>query len=139
MNNFWSPIQEIIEDICTNFDKKWQIRKRIIDSHFLVLFIFKLVLSKNQQGYKSLLTELWERQELSQYQPSPVSSSSVCEARQKLPEEIFIELNEAILANREKAMLLQTWRGHRVFAADGSKLHLPHELLFAGYKAPNKG
>jgi hypothetical protein len=138
MNDFWRPVQKSIEDVCANFDARWQIRKRVIDTHFLVLFIFKLVLSKNQQGYRSLLHELWEQPELTKYQRSPVSSSSLCEARQKLPEEIFIELNKAILLDREKVMPLQTWRGHRVFAADGSKVHLPHELLLAGYKAPNR-
>lgn len=138
MNDFWRPVQKSIEDVCANFDARWQIRKRVIDTHFLVLFIFKLFLSKNQQGYRSLLHELWEQPELTKYQRSPVSSSSLCEARQKLPEEIFIELNKAILLDREKVMPLQTWRGHRVFAADGSKVHLPHELLLAGYKAPNR-
>lgn len=138
MNDFWSPVQKVIETVCVNFDSKWQVRKRVIDTHFLVLFIFKLVLSKNQQGYKSLLTELWEQEELIKYQHSPVSSSSLCEARQKLPEEIFIELNKAVLLDREKVMPLQMWRGHRVFASDGSKIHLPHELLLVGYKAPNR-
>jgi hypothetical protein len=57
MNDFWSPVQKIIDEVCFNFDSKWQIRTRVIDTHFLVLFIFKLVLSKNQQGYKRLLNE----------------------------------------------------------------------------------
>ena len=35
-------------------------------------------------------------------------------------------------------MPLRTWRGHRVFAADVSKVHSPHELLLSGYKAPNR-
>jgi len=60
MQDFWSPLQKIIAEVCVEFDKTWQIRKRVIDTNFLVLFIFKLVLSKNSQGYKSLLTELWE-------------------------------------------------------------------------------
>ena len=121
------------------YDSKWQIRKRVIDSHLLVLFIFKVVLSKNQQGYQSLLQELWEKPELSIYQKHPVSASSLCEARQKLPEDIFIDLNKTILHNHENSVVLPTWFGHRVFAADGSKINLPHELLLAGYKAPNKG
>ncbi len=61
--DFWSPYQEIIQGICLNFDGRWKIRNRVIDTQFLVLFIFKLVLSKNQQGYKSLLNELWEGSE----------------------------------------------------------------------------
>lgn len=135
MKDFWYPLQKIIEDVCIKFDSKWRRRIRVIDTHFLVLFIFKLVLSKNKQGYKSLLTELWERQELSKYQVKAVSSSSLCEARQKLSEDIFIELNKAVLLERANEMPLETWRGHRVFAADGSKIHLPHELLLVGYKA----
>ena len=47
MKNFWDPIQMTIKDFCVTFDNKWQIRKRIIDTHLLVLFIFKLILSKN--------------------------------------------------------------------------------------------
>jgi len=138
MSNFWNPVQKIIEDVCVSFDAKWQKRKRVIDTLFLVLFIFKLVLSKNQQGYKSVLNELWEQQALTHYQQRPLSSSSLCESRQKLPEEIFIEINKAILLKREETLSLSTWHGHRVFAVDGSKINLPHELLAMGYKAPNR-
>jgi hypothetical protein len=139
MPDFWSPLQDIIREICLSFDKRWQIRKRTIDTHFLVLFIFKCVLSKNRQGYKSLLNELWEKPELGVCQLSPVSASSLCEARQKLPEDIFIELNQAVLCYQEKVSPSSRWCGHRIFAADGSKIHLPHELLLEDYKAPNRG
>lgn len=138
MQDFWSPLQKIIRDICLDFDKTWQIRKRVIDTNLLVLFIFKLVLSKNRQGYKSLLAELWEKSELEICQKRPVSASSLCEARQKLPEEIFIELNKAILSYQKKLIILSSWCGHRIFAGDGSRINLPHELLLAGYKLPNK-
>lgn len=138
MKDFWSPVQKVIDEVCAQFDSQWQIRKRVIDTHFLVLFIFKLILSKNQQGYKSLLSELWEQQELTQYQHTPVSSSSLCEARQKLPEELFIDLNRAVLLDREKVHPVPLWRGHRIFAADGSKINLPRELLLVGYRAPNR-
>jgi len=139
MNNFWEPVQKIIEDVCKSFDDQWQKRKRVIDTQFLVLFILKLVLSKNQQGYKSVLNELWEEQALAKYQQHPLASSSLCEARQKLPEEIFIELNKAILLHQEQSTSLHSWLGHRVFASDGSKVNVPHELLLSGYLAPNEG
>jgi hypothetical protein len=129
MQDFWSPFQKIIIDICSKFDKTWRKRKRVIDTNFLVLFIVKLVLSKNCQGYKSLLTELWENSELTSFQERPVSASSLCEARQKLPEEIFVELNKAILAYQKELLPLSDWCGHRIFAGDGSKINLPHELL----------
>ena len=138
MRDFWSPLQKIIMDTCLDFDKTWQVRKRIIDTNFLVLFLFKLVLSKNHQGYKSLLTELWESSELLTCQQQPVSASSLCEARKKLPEEIFINLNKVILSYQEELMLRSNWCNHRIFACDGSKINLPHELLLSGYKAPNR-
>ena len=61
MSDFWSPIREIIEESCSKFDNVWQSRKRVITTHLLVIFIFKLVLSRNNQGYKILLNELWEK------------------------------------------------------------------------------
>lgn len=139
MQDFWSPLQGIIQERCLDFDKTWQIRKRFIDTHFLVLFILKLVLSKNQQGYKSLLNELWESPEISVDQDRPVAASSICEARQKLPATIFTVLNRSILFEREQSNALPLWCGHRVFAVDGSKINVPHELLSQGYRAPNKG
>jgi len=138
MQEFWSPLQVLIEKTCAEFDKTWQTRQRVIDTQFLVIFILKLVLSKNSQGYKILLNELWETAEISKFQQKPVSASSLCEARQKMPETIFIELNQKILEIRERSHPLPIWQGHRVFGVDGSKINLPHELLNAGYTAPNR-
>lgn len=61
MQDFWSPLQQVLREACSTYDKTWQVRKRVIDTYFLVIFIFKIVLSKNQQGYKSLLNEMWEK------------------------------------------------------------------------------
>ena len=66
MEDFWSPLQATIEETCLDFDKVWQTRKRVITTQFLVTFILKLVLSKNSQGYKILLNELWETAEFSE-------------------------------------------------------------------------
>jgi len=138
MEDFWSPLQAIIQQRSVDFDKTWQLRKRVIDTHFLVLFILKLVLSKNKQGYKSLLHELWESPEISGSQKKPLSASSLCEARQKMPSTIFAEINRAILTEREQTAPLPRWHGHRVFAVDGSKLNLPRALLSAGYTPPQR-
>ena len=138
MEDFWSPLQATIEEICLDFDKVWQTRKRVITTQFLVTFILKLVLSKNSQGYKILLNELWETAEFSGLQQQPVSASSICEARQKMPETIFTLINQKVLSMREESNPVPLWRNHRVFGVDGSKINVPHELLGAGYKAPNK-
>jgi hypothetical protein len=37
-----------------------------------------------------------------------------------------------VLLHQEKLASLSRWFGHHVFAADGSKLNLPHELLQSG-------
>jgi len=138
MQAFWVPLQVLIEQTCLEFDKIWQIRHRMIDTQFLVIFILKLVLSKNSQSNTILLNELWETAEISKLQEKPVSASSLCEARQKMPEMIFSLLNQKILELREKGNPLPLWRGHRVFGVDGSKINVPHELLSVGYTAPNK-
>lgn len=138
MQDFWSPLQALIEESCLDFDKVWQTRKRVITTQFLVTFILKLVLSKNSQSYKILLNELWETAEFSSLQQQPVSASSICEARPKMPETIFTQINPKILAMREGSNPLPLWRNHRVFGVDGSKINVPHELLDVGYKAPNK-
>ena len=36
MEDFWSPLQATIEEICLDFDKVWQTRKRVITTQFLV-------------------------------------------------------------------------------------------------------
>ena len=137
MQDFRSPLQTLIEQSCSDFDKNWQARKRVINTQFLVLFILKLVLSKNRQGYKILLNELWETAEIAGLQQQPVSASSVCEARQKIPATIFTQINKQVLAKRSESDPLPLWRGHRVFSVDGSKINVPRELLFTGYKAPH--
>ena len=138
MQNFWSPLQAILSECCRKFDGTWQKRRRAITTEILVLFILKLVLSKNNQGYQILLTELWESCEMAHIQEKPFAASSMCEARQKLPETIFTQLNQAILSAREEQKALPSWEGHRVFSVDGSKINVPHELLSEGYTAPNK-
>ena len=138
MQDFWIPLQAILAECCTKFDESWQKRKRAITTEFLVVFILKLVLSKNNQGYKILLNELWESSEVIRVQEKPFAASSICEARQKMPEVIFTELNRAVLLAREKQKPLPSWQGHRVFGVDGSKINVPHELLTEGYTAPNK-
>lgn len=138
MEDFWSPLQTLIAKECSQFDSVWQKRKRTITTQFLVVFILKLVVSKGSQGYKILLNELWGQEEFFELQQAPVSASSLCEARQKMPEEIFSKINKEILVLREKNCPLPLWNGHRVFGIDGSKVNVPRELITAGYKAQNK-
>lgn len=58
----WQKIVLALNDLCTRFDNSWQKRKRVIDTLFLVIIIFRLVLSKNMQGYSITLFEIWKNQ-----------------------------------------------------------------------------
>lgn len=139
--DFWSEVKSVIDIVSNEYDQLWSQRKRVLNSKLLVLFIFKAVLSKNKQGYGSILAELWdectENNNISLPQVKPVAASSICEARQKLPEEIFIKMNSLLLEKRNELIDPVTWQGHRVFGVDGSKVNLPRELLEKGYALPN--
>ena len=70
-------------------------------------------------------------------QKQAISASSFTEARKKLNESIFIELNQRIIqACPEKTS--ERWFGHRLFGVDGSKVNLPRELIKAGYTTPQE-
>jgi len=134
---YWSGIHLILNTICDKYDTVWRKRNRILDTRFMVLFILKLVLSKNKNGYNSTLAQLWsdyygnERQAPQQVS---VSASSICEARQKFPELIFKELSESLISYRDSKSVGSTWHGCKLYAVDGSQINLPRELLSSGYK-----
>ncbi len=127
----------IFQNISKHYDKLWQKRSRKIDTIFLITFIIKLIFSKSNLGYQSVLEEIWGDYKLGNLklpQKNPFSASSVCEARQKFPASIINQIssnlvNEFLQLNDKK----YRWKGKRVFAIDGSEIHLPHELLKNGY------
>jgi hypothetical protein len=103
---FWSGVKKIFNEVTTEFDNMWQKRKRTLNSQILVAFLLKLVQSKNRKGYGSNLVEFWEScigKGVSLPQDKSVSASSLCEARAKLPEDIFIELNKTLLIHWNKS------------------------------------
>jgi hypothetical protein len=139
--NFWSEVKNIFKEISDKFDAQWQKRKRILGTQLLVAFIIKLVQSKNKQGYGSTLNQFWEvclEKGIVLPQTNSIAASSFCEARQKMPEDIFKELNRELLNHWNKVQDLPTWKGHRLFAVDGSRVNVPRELINEGYKLYNK-
>jgi len=139
--NLWARIVDIVNQVAWEFDERWRKRKRKLDSKFLILFILRLVLSKNKQGYGSILEEIWENNSDEQFPTmiaKPVCASSVCEARQKLDESIFQELNDRVIITWEQEVdESNMWHGHRLFAVDGSKINLPRQLLDYGCQLPS--
>jgi len=134
----WEKVVNVINEVALEYDKQWQVRKRIINSMLIILLIFRLVCSKNSQSYGTTIDELWDscdRLNLPLPQKGSIAPSSFCAARLKLDENIFKEINQKIIANYAQE---DKWLGHRIFAVDGSKINLPRKLIFSNYKLPSK-
>jgi hypothetical protein len=136
----WENVVEILHQVAAEYDERWQVRKRVIDSMILMLLIFRLVSSKNSQSYGATIDDLWDscdRLKISLPQRSSIAPSSFCAARRKLDESIFQCANQRILEAYAPDRTRYTWHGHRLFAVDGSKINLPRALVKQGYRTPN--
>ena len=103
-----------------------------------MLFIFRLVLSQRSKGYGTVASELWaqcRRLGISLPQAQPVGASSLCKARHKIDEQLFLDLHGEILKQEGEAF---RWKGYRLFAVDGMKINLPRPLGKFGYPFPNQ-
>ena len=137
--SLWQKIINIVAVVADEFDQKWQKRRRVITSLLLILFIFRLVFSKNKQGYGTTIAELWDychKMNIQLPQKKPVAASAFCNARSKLDENIFKVINTKIICTYETDRDDYRWRNHRLFAVDGTKINLPRQLLDDGYKTP---
>ncbi|MFB3126374.1 MAG: IS4 family transposase, partial [Candidatus Acidiferrales bacterium] len=138
---FWHQVVHLLHEVAAQYDARWRVRKRVIDSLILMLLIFRLVSSHNSQSYGTTIDDLWDsadRLQLAFPQPHSIAASSFCAARHKLDETIFKAVNRTILEAYASEAVQATWRGHRLFAVDGSKLTLPRELLAGGYTLPSE-
>ena len=136
----WQRIIHIVFDVAQAFDQQWQQRKRLINTMLLILFIFRLVFSKNKQGYGTTIMELWDQCRVMNIplpQQKPIAPSAFSTARKKLDESIFRILNTKIISAYESDLGDQHWKGHRLFAVDGSKINLPRQLLNKPYRTPS--
>lgn len=136
----WQKIIGLIFDVANKYDQKWQKRKRVLNTMLIILFIFRLVFSKNKQGYLITIGELWDQCKILKVplpQSKPVAASAFCAARKKLDENIFKEINSKIVEKYEYYELKHKWNNLRIFAVDGSKINLPHQLCNFGYKLPS--
>ena len=136
----WQHLIGEISEVAVEFDAKWRVRRRVIDTLLVMLFIFRLVFSHNRQGYATCLDQLWAQcRDLGVRlpQPQPVSAAAMCRARAKLDEQVFKVLQQRILQRSDAERKDFLWQGHRLHAVDGSKLNLPRALLKNGYRTPN--
>ena len=56
----WEKVVKVINEVASEYDEQWQVRKRVINSMLLILLIFRLVCSKNSQSYGTTIDELWD-------------------------------------------------------------------------------
>jgi len=138
----WRKVLHLLHDVAADYDKKWRVRDRVIDTLLLMLLIFRLVTCKNKQSYGTTIDELWDscrELQLPLPQKASIAPSSLCVARKKLDEDVFKHLNRKILETyAEHDDDWARWWGHRVFAVDGSKINLPRPLIRVGYEVPGK-
>jgi hypothetical protein len=135
----WQRVIVLLSAVASEFDAQWRQRRRTIDTLLLMLFIFRLVFSKNQQGYGTTVVELWaqcQSMDVPLPQPKPVAASALCNARKKLDAAIFKTLNARIIAVDEQTLETYHWLGRRLFAVDGTKINLPRPLRHANYALP---
>ena len=139
---FFRSIRLIIEDVSKEYDKLWRKRSRKINSKFLTHFIFN-ILGHQGKGYAITLNRMWNlyiSKEIDLPQEKVFSQSSIWEARQKLSENIFKDLNYKLITEFEKNKNNSVFmENHRIFAVDGSKVTLPKNLENEGYKVNNEG
>ena len=136
----WEDLLAAIGDRLRRYDREWMQRRRKVNTLLVVLFVFRLVLAPRLQGYGPTLTELWgqcRQQGLFPPHDDPVSASSMCVARGKVGRRPFLRMQRALLARVPTDAPRWLWRGHRVFAVDGSKIHLPRRLRRDGYRCPS--
>lgn len=127
----WQKIITIVSVVADEFDQKWQKRKRILNTLLIVLFIFRLVFSKNKQGYGATIAELWDychKMNIRLPQAKPVTAAAFGNARAKLDEAIFKTINTEVIQKYEETQDDYRWKHHRLFAVDGSKINLPKQL-----------
>lgn len=138
--HLWQNIIGTIASVANDFDPQWQKRKRVLNSLLIILFIFRLVFSKNKQGYAITIAELWGQCHtlgIPLPQPTPVAASAFCKARAKLDEQVFKIVHSEILQRYDRPCADNRWKAHRIFAVDGSKMNLPRQLIEQGYRTPS--
>ena len=139
LRSMWSHLMKAATTLAERHDEKWRQRERVLNMLLIMLFIYRLVLSQCNKGYDTVVAELWaqcQRMDIRLPQAQPVGASSLCKARQKLDEQLFLDLHERILQQNGEQPF--RWKGYRLFAVDGMKINLPRPLGEAGYSFPSQ-
>ena len=138
----WRSFVDIAAAVADEHDGQWRQRRRTIGTLVVMLFVFRLVFSKNQQGYQSTVNELWEHchaMGVALSQPRAPAASSMHEARTKVDPDVFRQVHRLIISRVDEYLQPpEDWCGRRLFAVDGSKLNVPRALIDEGCRTPNE-
>jgi hypothetical protein len=109
-----------VEAICRELDHGW--RERKLDPYTtLHLFILQILHRNTAMGH---LPHLGGKQ---------FSASAYCQARQRLPVELFEKLFESFASVFTQSDDSKCWRGHRVLLVDGSNCSMPDTAALRGH------
>ena len=89
----WGNVIGTVVRIANEHDRLWQQRRRVLNMLLVTLFVFRLVFSKDRQGYATTVAELWEQcrmMGIALPQATPVAASAMCRARAKLDEGVLL-------------------------------------------------
>ena len=139
LQGLWEQVGEVLREVASVYDEKWQQRKRVLNTLVLCLIIYRMVFSKNAQGYNTTLLEFWtncQKAGIPMPQKKPIAASALTEARKKLDPQVFLDINDKVISQYEQTVSNHLWCDLRVFAVDGSKLNLPYKLAESGYREP---
>ena len=142
LSHQWWSISAAFNDVCRAYDTTWVKRRRCANSLAMTFLVLRLCYSKNSQGYGTMIHDTWKS--LQEAFPrlrfqKPMAASSFCEARAKIDERLFKDLNTAVIQlSSTNDDSTTRWLGHRIFSIDASKIILPHELTAWGFKPANE-
>ncbi len=137
-------IQLEIAKISRDLDNNQFRQAKKVDAMSTILGILKLAHSKND-SYPSLICELLDNANAHGVKLSfsdPISPSSFCEARKKIPYETMERILHFAFNAYENVILGKhdyLWFGRRIFAVDGSKVNLDKALMLSengSYRLP---
>lgn len=131
----WQRIRQQIHKSCSNLDQLWIKRRRIFTTELVLKGLLQLCVSRSQQSYLRILSEIVGDSEVCP------AASSFCDARSKVDSFLLSEVRRDVLEVWDElhSKPPQSWHGYELYAVDGSKINLPLNLLALGYRPSGSG
>ncbi len=105
-------------------------RGGVLSPELLTTFLLYMAADGNRRGIRHLVPDFWEHAAdhgLPLPVDAPVSASAICQARQRLHQDLFRDLLYALSSAQDSSGASAKgprWHGRRVFAVDGAKINL---------------